>query len=164
MSGEQRPYYSNLDLLDSQLTLNLFNNEDLLTVIRTVANQSNVYTYIGMKSTKEVGHLPLFKLDTWFDPHGIDNILSIAIVGKNYPVALDVMEKILHRPPSGTGKRVQEMWEVAVIFQHGGGGRLKRFYPLIHSWQYTGRNLTDQHSGRKPFLVYTPPIQKDRTG
>ena len=51
-------------LLDIQLTLNLFNNEDLLTVIRTVANQSNVYTYIGMKSTKEVGHLPLFKLDT----------------------------------------------------------------------------------------------------
>ena len=40
-------------------------------VIKTVVNQVNVYIYAGMRSTKQVGHHPLFKIDTWFKPHDI---------------------------------------------------------------------------------------------
>ena len=94
-------------LLDSQSILNLFKNINLLTGIMMVANQFNVYTYTGMKSTKQVGHHPLFKVDAWFDPHVTANIISLAIVTKNYPMSFDRMEFFFHRPPSGPGNHIQ---------------------------------------------------------
>ena len=51
-------------LLDSQLTLNLFKNADLLIRIKTVDNQANVNTYVGMGSTEQTGYQTLFNLDT----------------------------------------------------------------------------------------------------
>ena len=45
-----------------------------------------------MKSTKQVGYQTLFKLDVRFDPHGISNILSLAIMEKHYPVSFGIME------------------------------------------------------------------------
>ena len=51
-----------LTLLDSQSTPNLFKNVDLLTGIKTMVKQDNIYTYVGMMSTRQVGHHPLFKL------------------------------------------------------------------------------------------------------
>lgn len=56
-----------------------------------------------MNSMKQVGHHPLFKLNAWFDPHSIANILSLAIVAKHYPVAFDTMENC---PPLGPGSSV----------------------------------------------------------
>ena len=75
--------------LDIQLALNMFKNPELLVGIKTVANQENVYTYAGMRLTKQVGHQPLLKLDMWFNPHGIMNIISLAVVTNHYHVAFD---------------------------------------------------------------------------
>ena len=36
----------------------------------------------------------MFKLDAWFYPHVISNILSLAILTKHYPVSFHTMEKI----------------------------------------------------------------------
>ena len=79
-------------LLDSQLTLNLFKNADLLIRIKTVDNQANVNTYVGMGSTKQTGYQTLFNLDTWFDLHSIEKIFSITIVTKHYPAAFNTAE------------------------------------------------------------------------
>ena len=75
--------------IGSKPTLNLFKNTDLLMGIRTVGDQANIYTYTGIRLTKQVGHQPLFNIDTWFYPQGTANIISLAIVNKNYPVAFD---------------------------------------------------------------------------
>ena len=69
--------------------MNLFKNADLLKGINTVGNQANVHTYAGTISNKQVIHQPLFKMDTWFDPQGISNILYISMVTKYYPVDFD---------------------------------------------------------------------------
>ena len=44
-----------------------------------------------MKLKKQVRHQTLFKLVTWFDPHGIVNIISISIE-KKFPAAFNTME------------------------------------------------------------------------
>ena len=41
-----------MDISDSQFTLNLFNNADLLMGIKIVVNQVNRYTYTGIRLTK----------------------------------------------------------------------------------------------------------------
>ena len=79
-------------LVNSQSNLKLFKNKDILAGIRKVGNQANVYTYAGMNSTKQVKHQPLFKMDSWFNPHNNSNIISLEIVTKNYPVAFNKME------------------------------------------------------------------------
>ena len=79
-------------ILDIKLNLHLLNNEALIMGMRTVPHQDNVYKYTVMKSTNQVGNHPLLKLDAWFDPHGIANLLSLAIVARHYHVALETME------------------------------------------------------------------------
>ena len=81
-------------VIDSQLTLNLFKNAELLTRIKTVGNQANVHTYAGMRSTKQVSHHPLFNMNTWLYPQGIAKILSPSIVTKLYPVDFDTEGKL----------------------------------------------------------------------
>ena len=45
-----------------------------------------------MRLIKRIVQQPLFKIYTWFDPHGIANIFLLAIVTKHYPVDFDIME------------------------------------------------------------------------
>ena len=42
--------------------------------------------------TKQVGRQPIFNLDTWFDPQGIANILSLEIITKHYPMVFDTTD------------------------------------------------------------------------
>ena len=59
-----------------------------------MTNQENLHTYVGMISTKQVGHHPIFKLSMWFEPHGIENILYLTIVTKKHPVAFDTTDNL----------------------------------------------------------------------
>ena len=45
-----------------------------------------------MRFNKQIRHQSLFIIYTWFDPRGITNTLSLAIMTKNYPTSFYTMD------------------------------------------------------------------------
>ena len=72
----------------------------------------NVHTYVGMRLTKHTVHQPLFNMEMWFDPHGIPNILSLAIINKHYHVGFYSAENFF-------AFHIQDM---EIVFRQSEGG------------------------------------------
>jgi hypothetical protein len=66
-------------LLDSQSTISVFRNRDLLTNIRPSKKTLRVHTNGGTQMSNEVGHVQNFG-DVWFNTNSLANILSMAKV------------------------------------------------------------------------------------
>eukprot|EP00957_Ditylum_brightwellii_P093535 7122365-Ditylum_brightwellii.AAC.1 len=75
-------------LLDSQSTVNVFCNTKLLANIRKTNRSLEIYINGRTSSTGLIGDLTGFKT-VWFQPDGIANILSLAIVQEGHHVLHD---------------------------------------------------------------------------
>eukprot|EP00957_Ditylum_brightwellii_P100371 7650700-Ditylum_brightwellii.AAC.1 len=75
-------------LLDSQSTINMFCNADLLTNIRRSEYLLDIYSTAGKSTTDLIGDLPGFGT-VWLYPNGIANILSLAKVAKKFSITFD---------------------------------------------------------------------------
>jgi hypothetical protein len=86
-------------LLDSQSTISVFNNPDMLRNIRPSEEVIRVITNGGYQDSRLVGDFPnLGKV--WFNPNSIANILSLAHVRKVCNVSMDTNsapEIVIHR-------------------------------------------------------------------
>ena len=77
-------------LLDSQSTIDLFCNEDLVENIRTAAQPMHVNCNAGVRVTKLIADLKGYGT-VWFDPKAIANILSLdQFKAKKYRVQYDI--------------------------------------------------------------------------
>jgi hypothetical protein len=78
-----------LILLDSQSTVHVFINKDLLNNIgkHPDGNVLRIYTNGGYMDSEMLGHFG--DIDVWYNPKSIANILSLALVIKLYHVCLD---------------------------------------------------------------------------
>ena len=75
-------------LLDSQSTVDIFSNADLLTNIRQVNTQMVIYCNAGTSKTNWVGDLGNYGT-VWYNPAGIANILSLAKVKNTFRITFD---------------------------------------------------------------------------
>ena len=76
-------------LLDSQSTVDMFQNKSLLRNIRDGGATMDIHCTAGVTTTKLVGDLPGYG-EVWYHPDGIANILSLARVKeKGYNVTYD---------------------------------------------------------------------------
>ena len=75
-------------LLDKQSTVCAFTNSDLLDNIREVDTWMDIHCNAGVTSTNMVGDLKGFG-EVWYNPKGIANILSMAVVEKSFRVTYD---------------------------------------------------------------------------
>ena len=86
-------------LLDSQSTISVFRNPDMLTNIRPSSHVLRAVTNGGHQDSDLIGDFP--NLGTvWFNPHSIANILSLADVRKICRVTMDTAAEpalIVHR-------------------------------------------------------------------
>ena len=79
-----------LILLNSQSTVDVISNGDLLTKIHHVKTALRIRCNAGMKTTNFRDHLSGYGL-VWFYPDGIANILSLSRVKDKYRVTLIVL-------------------------------------------------------------------------
>ena len=73
-------------LLDSQSTVNMFSNPNLLRNIRPANKCMNVRGNAGVSRTNMIGDFKGYPEPVWYDPNGIANILSMAQVERYFPV------------------------------------------------------------------------------
>ena len=79
-------------LLDSQSTVDVFQNKSLLQNIRDGGATMDIHCTAGVTTTRLVGDLPGYG-EVWYHPDGIANILSLARVkAKGYNVTYDSAE------------------------------------------------------------------------
>ena len=78
-------------LLDSQCTVDVFQNRDLLHNIHWVPKCMHICCNTGVQSTNLVGALPGYG-NVWYDPKGIANILSLRNVKRKYMLPMTAME------------------------------------------------------------------------
>jgi hypothetical protein len=79
-------------LLDSQSTIDVFQNKSLLKNIRDRGGTMDINCTAGVTTPRMVGDLPGYG-EVWYHPDGIANILSLARVkGKGYAVTYDSAE------------------------------------------------------------------------
>jgi hypothetical protein len=69
-------------LLDSQSTVSVFKNRNLLTNIRPSARTLRVHTNGGTQTSNQIGTVPNFG-DVWYNTKSLANILSMAEVRRN---------------------------------------------------------------------------------
>lgn len=75
-------------LLDSQSTVDLFCNSDLLRDIRSGPSNMRIYCNAGTRTTNMIGDLPGYGT-VWYDKNAISNILSLKRVRLKYRVLYD---------------------------------------------------------------------------
>ena len=75
-------------LLDSQSTVDVFCNADLLEGIHKVNTTLTIRCNAGRKTTHWKGYLPGYG-KVWYYPEGIANILSLSRVKQRYRVTYD---------------------------------------------------------------------------
>ena len=76
-------------LLDSQSTVDIFQNKSLLKNIRDGGGTMDIHCTAGVTTTRLMGDLPGYG-EVWYHPNGIANILSLARVkAKGYAVTYD---------------------------------------------------------------------------
>ena len=86
-------------LLDSQLTVSVFNNVKYLTNIRTANRQLKVISNGGTQILTQIGDITNFGT-VWHNPKSLENILLLAEVRKNNRVTMDTEAEaamIVHR-------------------------------------------------------------------
>ena len=77
-------------LLDSQSTIHLITNPELLSNIRTASATMAVNCNAGVSHTNQEGDLLGFEQDTaWYYPRGIANVVSLALAQQHYRVVYD---------------------------------------------------------------------------
>ena len=90
-------------LLDSQSTVDVISNGDLLTKIHQVKTTLRIRCNAGMKTTNFRGHLSGYGW-VWFYPDGIANILSLSRVKDKYRVTFDSATDNCFRVHKDNGK------------------------------------------------------------
>jgi hypothetical protein len=97
-----------LILIDSQSTIDIFSNGDLLTQVRRINATMHIRCNAGFKSTNLRGHLSGYGW-VWYFPHGIANILSLSRVKEKYSVTFNSASNnsfYVHKP-----MRTLKFWE-----------------------------------------------------
>ena len=96
-------------LLDSQSTMDMFVNPQLLKNVRESDQVLTVHCNAGARKTRMVGDLPGYGT-VWLDPQGIANILSLRRVKEKYHVAYDSSAEnaFIVTKPDGTVFRFNE--------------------------------------------------------
>ena len=85
------PINSDLVLLDSQSTMDLFSNPDHIINIRPAKMPIHVYCNKGILTTNkeaDFGNTPVF-----FDSRGIANVLSLYRLGQKFQVTYDSLDR-----------------------------------------------------------------------
>ena len=89
-------------LLDSQSTVDVFANGNLLEDIHEVDDELMITSNGGTSMTWEMGTLAGYG-EVWYDPSGIANIVSLAQVVKKYHVSYDSLDNVfIVTKPDGT--------------------------------------------------------------
>ena len=83
-AGIDENYY----LLNNQSTCSAFINKKYLTKIRDAPDGQYIRLHCnsGVTYTNKIGEPPGYYDPVWYNPKGIDNILSLDLVQKNHPV------------------------------------------------------------------------------
>ena len=75
-------------LLDNQSTVCAFTNGDLLDNIRELDSWMDIHCNAGVTSTNMIGDLKVLG-EVWYNPKGIANILSMAVVEESFRITYD---------------------------------------------------------------------------
>ena len=99
--GSKMKIGKTLVLMDSESTVHLFCNPDLMTDIREAPTRLRISSTGGLSYTRLQGSVPGIKEWVWYDPNGIVNILSLARIRKQNRVTFDSAADnafLMHRP------------------------------------------------------------------
>ena len=69
--------------------MDVFTDPDLISSIRKATGEMMIHSHGCSRSTNVVGYLQGYPNPIWYDPDGIDNILSLANVKKLFGVTFD---------------------------------------------------------------------------
>jgi len=75
-------------LLNNQLTIHYFCNQEMVTSIRDSLTTMTINTNAGNTSTNLQATLPGLG-DVWFDNKGMVNVLSLALIEDKYQITYD---------------------------------------------------------------------------
>ena len=81
-------------LLDTFSVTNLVRNPSLLHNIHTVDHSIGICCNTGTTSMNQMGYLGGYPTPVWYNPEGIDNILSLKRVSWYYQLTMDTCEAI----------------------------------------------------------------------
>ena len=93
-------------LLDSQSTVDVFSNSDLLSKIHQTDTTLRIRCNAGMKTTNYQGYLTGYGL-VWYYPDGIANIMSLSRVKDRYMVTFDSATDNCFRVHKDNGKTLK---------------------------------------------------------
>ena len=87
-------------LLDSQSTMDLFCNRDIVTNVRPTKTSMVLKSNGGTMKIKQKATMPGYNQDVWFDERAITNIIALKNLTKQYRVTYDSLDSkfVVHRP------------------------------------------------------------------
>jgi len=154
-------------LLDSQSTISVFNNPNMLTNIRDSGRTLRALTNGGFQDSTQIGTFPNLG-EVWYNPHSIANILSLADVCRVRRVTMDSDQHhalFVHRK-DGSLMKFEAHPSGLYVFNANSSKDTVNAYTLVNTVAdqkklFTPRQIADANKARDLYRMIGRPSEAD---